>query len=229
MLKDDYAHGHRSVPKIQLFGTDFLDQLDPSDPLLLLSKAIPWTDFERTFGHYYSDRKGRPSIPIRLLFGLLILKQLENLSDENVVLQWKRNPYYQAFCGLKSFQNKTPCHPTELVHFRRRIGEVGVEKIFKMSAQLHGSIIEEKTVNIDTTVQEKFITYPTDGKLAIRIINRLNKLAKNNGIQQRRTYAKEVKEMRLKLRFFRHVKKRSSAKKSGKTPAAPSRAFCCWR
>ncbi|NIB40306.1 transposase [Pseudomaricurvus alkylphenolicus] len=29
----------------------------------------------------------------------MILKQLENLSDENVVLQWKRNPYYQAFCA----------------------------------------------------------------------------------------------------------------------------------
>lgn len=85
-----------------------------------------------------------------------------------------------------------------------------------MSVQLHGKAIEDKTVNIDTTVQEKFITYPTDGKLAIKIINRLNKLAKHHGIQQRRTYAKEVKEMRLKLRFFRHVKKRSSAKKAVK-------------
>ncbi|MFA0813066.1 IS5 family transposase [Microbulbifer epialgicus] len=102
------------------------------------------------------------------------------------------------------------------MHFRSRIGEIGVEKIFKMSVQLHDDAIEEKTVNVDTTVQEKFITYPTDGKLAIKIINRLNKLAKNNGIQQRRTYAKEVKEMGLKLRFFRHVKKRSSAKKAVK-------------
>jgi IS5 family transposase len=46
---------------------------------------------------------------------------------------------------------------------------------------------------LDTTVQEKNITYPTDAKLAIKIINRLNKLAKRHGIQQRRTYVKEVK------------------------------------
>lgn len=198
------------------FGTDLLDQLDACDPLLLLANVIPWDEFENAFAHHYTVKQGRPSISIRVLVGLLILKQLENLSDENIILQWKRNPYYQAFCGLKSFQNKTPCHSTELVHFRKRIGESGIEKIFKMSAKLHGKAIEAKTVNVDITVQEKFITYPTDGKLAIKIINRLNKLAKHHRIQQRRTYAKEVKEMRLKLRFFRHVKKRSSAKKAVK-------------
>ena len=42
----------------------------------------------------------------------------------------------------------------------------------------------ENTVLIDTTVQEKNITYPTDSKLAIKIINRLNKLAKKQGIKQ---------------------------------------------
>ncbi len=83
-----------------------------------------------------------------------------------------------------------------------------------MSASIHGSNIEDEVVNIDTTVQEKNITYPTDGKLAIKIINRLNKLAKDCGIQQRRTYVKEVKKLRLRLRFFRHVKKRASAKKA---------------
>ena len=35
--------------------------------------------------------------------GLLLLKQLENLSDEQVVVQFKRNPYYQAFCGFREF------------------------------------------------------------------------------------------------------------------------------
>ncbi|VVM20673.1 hypothetical protein BSPWISOXPB_10307 [uncultured Gammaproteobacteria bacterium] len=67
---------------------------------------------------------------------------------------------------------------------------------------------------IDTTVQEKNITYPTDAKLAIKIINRLNKLAKRHGIQQRRTYVKEVKNCRLSIRHFRHVKKRAKAKKA---------------
>jgi IS5 family transposase len=72
----------------------------------------------------------------------------------------------------------------------------------------------EDAVNIDTTVHEKNITYPTDSKLAIKIINRLNKIAKAYGIQQRRTYVKEVKSLRLDIRHFRHVKKRAKAKRA---------------
>lgn len=93
---------------------------------------------------------------------------------------------------------------------RNRIGVKGVEKISKTSVLLHGKVVEEKAVDIDTTVQEKTIIYSTDGKLAIKILNRLNNPAKKHSIQQRRTYVKEVKENRLRLRFFRHIKKRST-------------------
>lgn len=192
---------------------DIFSQLDQNDPLIALSKAINWSALELAFADLYSD-KGRNAKPIRMMSGLLMLKQLYNLSDESVVHQWKQNPYYQVFCGERSFQNKLPCHSTELVKFRNRLGKVGVEKLFALSIQLHGKAAEEKIVLVDTTVQEKAITYPTDSKLAIKIINRLNKLAKREGIQQRRTYVKEVQGLRLACRHFRHVKKRSKARKA---------------
>eukprot|EP00494_Astrolonche_serrata_P029643 UN29910 len=141
-----------------LFGNDLLQQLDPTDPLLALGTIIPWQDFEKAFAVHYTKGLGAPGKPIRLMVGLLLLKQLENLSDESVVLRWKRNPYYQALCGMTEYQPKVPCHSTELVHFRKRIGKQGIEKIFQMSVALHGRAALEDNVNIDTTVQEKNIT-----------------------------------------------------------------------
>ncbi|MCT7481525.1 transposase, partial [Aliarcobacter cryaerophilus] len=149
-----------------LFYSPLSDMLDMNDPLIALSNAIDWEIFENEFSQFYS-KDGSPAKPIRLMVGLLILKQLENLSDESIVIQWKRNPYYQYFCGYNEMQLCEPCHSTQLVKFRQRIGKEGMELIFKVSVQLHGNKAEEKEVLIDTTVQEKNITYPTDGKLAI--------------------------------------------------------------
>ena len=69
-----------------LFQPPLRDMLDSNDPLIALADTINWGTFDESFAGYYSD-EGRPAKPIRLMVGLLILKQLENLSDENVVLQ----------------------------------------------------------------------------------------------------------------------------------------------
>jgi len=189
--------------------------LDSNDPLVSLADTINWEQFDDSFEKYYSDN-GRPAKPIRLMVGLLIIKQLENLSDENAVLQWKRNPYYQYFCGMTEYQPALPCDPTDLVYFRKRIGKEGIEEIFAMSVALHGKDAEEKQVIIDTTVQEKNVTYPTDGKLAIKMIHHLHRIAKEEGIQLRRTYVKEIKGHRISLRFFRHPKKIKKARSAMK-------------
>ena len=66
--------------QFSLFETDLILQLDPTDPLLKLALEIPWHEFDEAFGIHYTEGLGAPSKPIRLMVGLLILKQLENLS-----------------------------------------------------------------------------------------------------------------------------------------------------
>ena len=82
--------------------------------------------------------------------------------------QWRDNPYFQYFTGEKVFQKGYPFDPSDFVHFRKRIGKEGAEKLLGLSIRLN---LEEegketkgkvKEVFIDTTVQEKNITYPTE-------------------------------------------------------------------
>ena len=73
-----------------LFHSELFNQLDIKDPLIQLSHVMDWDVFDVAFSKHYCPDNGRPSKSIRLMVGLLILKQLENLSDERVVLQFKR-------------------------------------------------------------------------------------------------------------------------------------------
>jgi IS5 family transposase len=131
---------------------DLLEQLDEKHPLLMLANEIPWAYLEKEFRPLYSSI-GRPAKPIRLMCGLMILKQMNNLSDQSVVKIWVENPYWQRFCGMREFQFKFPCTSSELTYFRKRLGEAGVEKMFAVSVSLFGKKARAKKVIIDTTVQ----------------------------------------------------------------------------
>jgi IS5 family transposase len=56
------------------------------------------------------------------------------------------------------------------VYFRKRIGEEGVELILQESIRVKGKDMDDDHASIDTTVQEKNITFPTDDKLHKKII-----------------------------------------------------------
>ena len=80
---------------------DLETMLDSKHPLFKLANMIDWSLFEKSFAPLFCADNGRPPKPIRLMTGLLMLKHLRNVSDEQVVVQFTENAYYQYFCGLE--------------------------------------------------------------------------------------------------------------------------------
>lgn len=193
-----------------LFAPVLKEFINPNHPLVKLADQIPWVELEKHFEKLYSHT-GTPSMPIRLMAGLLILKRIYNLGDESIEPQWIQNPYFQYFCGESEFQWAFPCDPSDLVHFRKRIGKEGVEKIFKLSVDLQKDEVDNKDVMVDTTVQEKDITFPTDSKLHGKIIEKVRKIAKKEDVKLRQSYTKSTTKLKLKLRFGHHPKRRKEA------------------
>ena len=201
---------------------DLETMLDSKHPLFKLANMIDWSLFEKSFAPLFCADNGRPPKPIRLMTGLLMLKHLRNVSDEQVVVQFTENAYYQYFCGLEAFSISAPCASSELVHFRHRIGEEGVELILKESIRINLAMEDKKkeeddrnkgkdgrgrksdkeqTAFIDSTVQEKNVTFPTESKLLNKIIDYCHKVAKAEGIKVRQSYVREVKSLKLTQRF----------------------------
>ena len=195
------------------------DTLNANHPLYKLAEKIDWKFFEEEFKPLYKDNKGRPAKPIRLMCGLLILKHLRNLSDESVVEQYSENAYYQYFCGEAEFQTSQPCDASELVHFRNRIGEDGIEKILKESIRVnddHTNDENNRLAFIDSTVQEKNITYPTDAKLHKKIIKKCWSIVQSEGLKIRQSYKRKIKSLCRDQRFRNHPKNRQKALKADK-------------
>jgi len=195
-------------PQLEMFKTVLTSFINPEHELCLLAKKIDWDKLEKEFASLYGT-VGRPSIPIRTIVGLLLLKQMYSLGDETVVERYLENPYWQYFCGEVYFQYRLPFDPSDFVHFRHRIGREGMELIFKQSIDLFNKDLlrkEIKEVRVDTTVQEKNITYPTDRKLYEKTIAHCKKIANAEGIKLKRTYTREIKKLRYQLRFAKRPK-----------------------
>ena len=191
------------------------DFIDMGHELVLLAKKIDWAYFEKEFGQYYSN-VGQPSMPVRLMVGSLMLKRIYDLGDETLCEAWIRDPYMQYFCGEAHFKHRFPCNPSDFVHFRKRIGKKGVEKIFAHSVRLHGKSAKDKMVLSDTTVQENHTTFPTDAKLAKKVIDKCNAIAKKENVQQRQTYVRVSKQLLRNTYNGKHPKRRKKARSSGR-------------
>ncbi len=129
------------------------------------------------------------------------------------------NTAFQYFSGEQHFQANTPCVPTELVAFRQRIREAVVELILQESIRVNEPPQDNNTgivVSVDTTVQEKNITYPTDDKLYKKIIKECWAIADRESLDLRQSYRRTVKYLGNLHRFKGTKHGAKAARKAGK-------------
>jgi IS5 family transposase len=203
-----------------LFRPLLSEMIDPRHELAMLANHIDWDYFEKEFSPLYAN-VGQPGIPIRVMVGCLLLKHLKNLGDETLAKAWIENPYMQYFCGMRCFEHRFPFDPSDFVHFRKRIGERGFEKIFEYSVKVHGAEkgtgkVDAKWHLSDTTVQENYTAYPTDAKLCKQVIDKCNRIAEVEGIKLRRSYLRESKQLLRDSYNGKHPSRVKRAKKARK-------------
>jgi IS5 family transposase len=200
-----------SKPQRELF-QNYLDELiDLKHPLVQLAQRIDWEATVPHFEKYYCADNGRTGLSIRLQVGMQLLKHMYSLSDEQLVLRWVENPYYQYFCGEEIFQHRCPVDDSTLSRFRRRVGEEGARLLLKMSVKLAedtGTVSPDsfKLVAVDTTVMPKAIAHPTDGRLMAKCLSQLVALAKAEGVRFRQTYESKLADLQWKIGRYGHAR-----------------------
>lgn len=197
--------------QLDLFKAQFSQILNPDHPLLILAEKIDWKRFDLALADCFCPDFGAPALPTRLMVGLLYLKHAFNESDESLLERWVENPYWQAFCGFTTMQHELPIHPTSLVKWRQR---AGAERLAELLQETIAVALKEKEVtpaelqqvNVDTTVQEKNITHPTDSKLLHKAIEKVVSAAKKRGVTLRQSYKRKAKKAAMMAGRYAHAR-----------------------
>lgn len=208
----------KHITEPELFRSQLNNIINLNHPLCKLARSVDWSSLHERLKHLYREDFGRPAKSVRLMVGLHYLKYMQNLSDDQLVEMWIENPYWQYLCGEEYFQTEFPIHPTSMTKWRNRLGEEELQTILEgtiKSALVTKTIKPSslKKVNVDTTVQEKKIAFPTDIRLYFSLNKALVRYAKSHRIKMKQTYMRVGKKMLRKHSCYCHAKQMKRAAK----------------
>jgi len=205
----------------ELFRTELINLVDQRHALVKLASTIDWDAAAERFGALYAEGKGRPGVAIRLMVGLHYLKHAFNLSYELVVERWVENPYWQHFCGEQYFKHTPPIDPSQMTRFRARIGEAGCE--FMLALTIKAGLATKTVgaaslsiINVDTTVQDKAIAFPTDARLYFKARAALVRMAKKSRINIKQSFERLGKRALLMNGRYAHARQMKRARREQK-------------
>jgi IS5 family transposase len=200
---------HETTGSADLFRARLEQIINMKHELVQLAGKIDWEWIDGEIAPLYSD-KGRPGIETRFVIGLLLLKHIYGLSDEGVCGRWVHDPYFQHFTGEEFFQHEFPHERSDLSHWRKRLGdklELLLAESLRVAHQSGALRTRDlKRVTVDTTVQPKAITFPTDPKLLHAAIKGLNRLASKHGVRLRQSYLRIAKRAAMMAGRYAHAK-----------------------
>jgi IS5 family transposase len=200
---------HETAGEVDLFRARLDQIINMKHEVVQLAGKIDWAWLDGEIAPLYSD-KGRPGIESRFVIGLLLLKQIYGLSDEGVCERWVHDPYFQHFTGYEFFQHEFPHERSDLSHWRKRLGDkldlllAESLRVAHQSGALRTKDLARVTV--DTTVQPKNITFPTDAKLLHAAIKGLNRLARRHGVRLRQSYIRVAQRAAMMAGRYAHAK-----------------------
>jgi transposase, IS5 family len=200
---------HKTTGEGDLFRARLDQIINLKHELVQLAGKIDWQWIDEEIAPLYSEN-GRPGIETRFMIGLLLLKHIYGLSDEGICERWVYDPYFQYFTGEEFFQHTFPHERSDLSHWRKRLGD-RLELLLTESLRVaHGSgALRGKDlarVTVDTTVQPKAISFPTDAKLLHAAIRGLNRLATRHGVRLRQSYLRVAKRAAMMAGRYAHAK-----------------------
>ena len=122
--------------------------IDMNHERVLLSKQIDWEAVESEFTEYYCADNGRPSVPIRTMVGMMLLKSIYNLSDEGVVARWLENPYMQYFTGEKAVKRLGTIAKAMVNDIARKMSDIQLS-CYREDIELYLRVIKQERSDKD--------------------------------------------------------------------------------
>lgn len=184
-----------------------LDQItNLKHELVRLAGTIDWAWIDAELAGCFSD-EGRPGLTSRFMVGFLFLKHIHGLSNEEVCARWVYAPLLHRRGILRPRLPPRALRDEPLAHTHRRQvgGALGREPA---GGACDGRLEDERSsrVTVDTAVQPKNVTRPTDAKLMLTAIEKLGALAQAQELRLRQSYARLAKRAALMAGRYTHTK-----------------------
>lgn len=177
-------------------------------PLIILANSLPWEELaEMVLSDLKATTKkgkwwmGRP-LRLRIHLGAYLLQQLHDLTDRSTEYAIKDNAAYQLFCG-KNVVKKWHCPDhTKIEEFRSRLSAQTQRCLANMVVNHAAKLgyCDPAHIDIDSTVQEANMHYPSDSSLLCKFGAMAKRIA---GYMNETVYDFRHKAMEVNLKFIK--------------------------